>query len=46
MDKGDISLEKLKLQFEAFNRLEGNTANTVESYNQSLKQFHEAVPSR
>ena len=36
MDKGDVSLDKLMLQYEAFNRTEGKTSKTIEWYNQSL----------
>ncbi len=29
MDKGDVSLDKLMLQYEAFNRTEGKTEKTI-----------------
>ena len=30
MDKGEVSLDKLMLQYEAFNRTEGKTLKTIE----------------
>ena len=36
MDKGDTTLERLKLQYEAFNRSEAKTEKTIEWYNHSL----------
>jgi site-specific recombinase XerD len=39
MNKADTHLEKLILQFEAFNRSEGKTAKTVQWYNTSLGLF-------
>ena len=39
MNKNDTPLEKLILQFEAFNRSEGKTAKTVRWYNTGLGLF-------
>ena len=36
MDKGNTSLEKLTLEYEAFNRTEGKTDKTVKWYNYCL----------
>ena len=41
MDKDNIPLEKLVMQFEAFNRSEGKTVKTVRWYNTSLYLFVE-----
>ena len=41
MDKGNVSLDKLMLQYEAFNRTEGKTEKTVQWYNLSLHLFNE-----
>ena len=46
MNKDNIPLEKLVLQFEAFNRSEGKTVNTVSWYNSCLGQFVEYVRSQ
>ena len=45
MDKDNISLDKLILQFEAFNRSEGKTAKTVRWYNTSLGLFVDYLQS-
>jgi integrase/recombinase XerC/integrase/recombinase XerD len=39
MDKGDVPLERLVLQFEVFNRTEGKAPKTVAWYNHSLRLF-------
>ena len=36
LDKGNVPLDKLILQYEAFNRTDGKTGKTVEWYNHSL----------
>ena len=41
MDKGDVTLDKLMLQYEAFNRTEGKTDKTILWYNQSLHHLNE-----
>ena len=41
MDKGNVSLDKLMLQYEAFNRAESKTEKTVQWYNLSLHLFNE-----
>ena len=41
MDKGNVSLDKLMLQYEAFKRTEAKTPKTIEWYNQSLHLLNE-----
>lgn len=41
MDKGNTSLEKLMLQYEALNRTEGKTEKTIRWYNLSLHLLNE-----
>jgi site-specific recombinase XerD len=41
MDKGNTSLDKLMLQYEAFNRTEGKTEKTVQWYNLTLHLLNE-----
>jgi len=41
MDKGNTSLDKLNLQYEALNRTEGKTDKTIRWYKLTLHQFHE-----
>ena len=41
MDKGNTSLDKLQLQYEALNRTEGKTEKTIRWYNLTLHQFNE-----
>ncbi|MFQ6028372.1 MAG: tyrosine-type recombinase/integrase [Dehalococcoidia bacterium] len=41
MDKGNTSLDKLMLQYEAFNRTEGKTEKTIQWYSLSLHLLNE-----
>lgn len=46
MDKSDTPLEKLVLQFQAFNRAEGKSPDTIDWYETSLHLFLEYLPSQ
>lgn len=41
MVKGDVSLDRPMLQYEAFDRTEGKTNKTIEWYNLSLHPINE-----
>ena len=46
MDKGNAGLDKLMLQYEAFNRTEGKTAKTIQWYNLSLHLLNEFLKEK